>query len=83
MKLTPIIQILSAAIAIFGMINWLIITLSDRIQHFIPARLTPVTSYMDAVVVFGIGAGVYCLATMAANSRRSGGGGGGSHGHGH
>jgi hypothetical protein len=28
-------------------------------------KLTPVTSYMDAVVVFGIGAGVYCLATMA------------------
>jgi uncharacterized membrane protein YuzA (DUF378 family) len=80
MKLTPIIQILSAALAIFGMINWLIITLSERIQHFIPAKLTPVTSYMDAVVVFGIGAGVYCLATMAANSRRSSGGGG-SHGH--
>ncbi len=81
MKLTPIIQILSAALAIFGMINWLIITLSERIQHFIPARLTPVTSYMDAVVVFGIGAGVYCLATMAANSRRSGGGGSQGHSH--
>jgi|WetSurMetagenome_2_1015567.scaffolds.fasta_scaffold139642_2 hypothetical protein len=81
MKLTPIIQILSAALAIFGMINWLIITLSERIQHFIPAKLTPVTSYMDAVVVFGIGAGVYCLATMASNSRRSSGGGGSSHSH--
>jgi uncharacterized membrane protein YuzA (DUF378 family) len=83
MKLTSVIQLLSAALAIFGMINWLIITLSERIQHFIPAKLTPVTSYMDAVVVFGIGAGVYCLATMAANSRRSSGGGGGGHGASH
>ena len=73
MKLTPVIQVLSAALAIFGMVNWLIITLSERIQRFIPAKLTPVTDYMDAVIVFGIGAGVYCLATMAANSRRGGG----------
>ena len=74
MRLTPIIQFLSAALAIFAMINWLIIMLSDRIQHFIPLRMTPVTSYMDAVVAFGIGAGVYCLAVIASNSRSSGGG---------
>jgi hypothetical protein len=65
MGLTQIIRILAALLAIFGMLNWLIITLSERIQHYIPMKLTPVTSYMDAVVVFGIGAGVYCLATMA------------------
>jgi hypothetical protein len=64
MLLTRIIQLLSALLAIFGMFNWLVIMLSDKIQHWVPVRLIPVTSYMDAVIVFGIGAGVYCLATM-------------------
>jgi uncharacterized membrane protein YuzA (DUF378 family) len=71
MQLTKVIQVLSALLAIFGMFNWLVIMLSDRIQRLIPVRLTPVTSYMDAVIVFGIGAGVYCLATMAVNSKAS------------
>ena len=69
MWLTKTIQVLSALLAIFGMFNWLVIMLSERIQHFIPIRLTPVTSYMDAVVVFGIGSGVYCLATMTLADR--------------
>jgi ABC-type Na+ efflux pump permease subunit len=69
MWLTKIIQVLSALLSIFGMFNWLVIMLSERIQHFIPVRLTPVTSYMDAVVVFGIGAGVYCLSTMTLTDR--------------
>ena len=64
MKLTPVIQLLSAALALFAMFNWLVIVLSEKIQKLVPIKLTPVTSYMDAVVVFGIGAGVYCLATQ-------------------
>ncbi len=75
MKLTPIIQVLSAVLAVFAMLNLLVLLLSENIQHFIPVKLTPVTSYMDAVVAFGIGAGVYCLATIAANSK----GGSGKH----
>ena len=72
MKLIPVIQLLSAILCLFAVINWAIIMLSERIQHYIPLKMTPVTNYMDAVVVFGIGAGVYCLATMAANSKRAG-----------
>ena len=70
MKLIPVIQVLSAALALFAMLNWLILMLSEKIQHFFPLKLTPVTNYMDAVVVFGIGAGVYCLATIAASGGR-------------
>ena len=69
MWLTKTIQLLSALLAVFGMFNWLVIMLSERIQHLIPVRLIPVTSYMDAVVVFGIGAGVYCLATQTLGAR--------------
>ena len=75
MLLTPVIRLLSALLAIFATGNLLIILLSERIQHYVPIKLTPATSYMDAIVAFGIGAGVYCLATMAANSGRSAGGG--------
>jgi hypothetical protein len=69
-KLTPIIQVLAAIITIFAMINWLMLTLSEQIRHYVPAVLVPITSYMDAVLVFGVGAGVYCLATMAANGKK-------------
>lgn len=69
-KLTPIIQVLAAIITIFAMINWLMLTLSEQIRHYVPAVLVPITSYMDAVLVFGVGAGVYCLATMAAAGKK-------------
>lgn len=70
-KLTPIIQVISAAVAVFAIINWLILMLADKITQFIPAHLSPMTSYMDTILTFGVGAGVYCLATMAHNSSRS------------
>ena len=73
MGLTQVIRVLGALLTLFGMFNWLAIMLSDRIQHYIPVRLMPVTSYMDAVIVFGIGSAVYLLASMAQNSRKSGG----------
>lgn len=69
MKLTPIIQVLAAIITVFAMINWLMLTLSEQIRHYVPYALTPITSYMDAVLVFGVGAGVYCLATIAASKK--------------
>ena len=46
----------------------LILMLADKITQFIPMRLSPLTSYMDTIVAFGVGAGVYCLATMASHS---------------
>ena len=73
MGLTQIIRVLAALLTIFGMFNWLAIMLSDRIQHYIPVRLTPVTSYMDAIFVFGVGSAVYLLATMASAGKKSGG----------
>ena len=71
-KLTPIIQVISAAVAIFATLNWLILMLSDKITQFVPMRLSPLTSYMDTIVAFGVGAGVYCLATMASHSGAKG-----------
>ena len=73
MGLTQVIRVLGALLTIFGMFNWLAIMLSDRIQHYIPVRLIPVTSYMDAVIVFGVGSVVYLLATMASAGKKSGG----------
>jgi hypothetical protein len=66
--LTPVIQVISAAVAIFATLNWLILMLSDKVTQFVPMRLSPLTSYMDTIIAFGVGAGVYCLATMAHNS---------------
>jgi hypothetical protein len=68
-----LIQFFSGLLALFATLNLLVLLLSEKIQHFIPIRLTPVTSYMDAVIAFGIGAGVFCLAHMAHG--KSGGGG--------
>ncbi len=73
MGLTQVIRVLGALLTIFGMFNWLAIMLSDRIQHYIPVRLMPITSYMDAVIVFGVGSVVYLLATMASANKKSGG----------
>lgn len=67
-KLTPIIQVISAAVAIFATLNWLILMLSDKITKFVPMHLSPLTSYMDTILTFGVGAGVYCLATMASKA---------------
>ena len=34
--------------------------------------MTPVTTYMEAVTAFGIGAGVYLLAVIAGNGKGGG-----------
>lgn len=71
-RLTPIIQVIAAALAIFAIINWLILMLADNITRFIPMRLSPVTTYMEAVTAFGIGAGVYLLAVIASQGHKGG-----------
>ena len=73
MGLTQVIRVLGALLTIFALFNLVAIMLSDRILHYIPVRLTPVTSYMDAVIVFGVGSAVYLLATMASAGKKSGG----------
>jgi hypothetical protein len=73
LSLTQIIRVLGGLLTLFGMFNWLAIMLSDQIRHYIPIRLTPITSYMDAIIVFGVGSVVYLLATMAAGGKKAGG----------
>jgi hypothetical protein len=48
MKLTVIIQVRSALLAIFGIFNGQVIMLSEKIQRLAPVRLTPGAFYMDA-----------------------------------
>ena len=73
MGLTQVIRVLGGILTLFALFNLIAIMLSDRILHYIPVRLVPITSYMDAVIVFGVGSAVYLLATMASASKKAGG----------
>jgi len=72
MGLTQVIRVLGGILTIFALFNLIAIMLSDRILHYIPVRLVPITSYMDAVIVFGVGSAIYLLATMALPKKSSG-----------
>lgn len=60
-----IIRVFSLLVAVLGGLNLLALALSAQIQKFLPAITLPAANVMEAVSLFGVGAGVYALSEIA------------------
>ncbi|WGM39147.1 hypothetical protein [Caulobacter sp. NIBR1757] len=61
MPLTTIFRVFAAILALFGMLNFILLVLADPIGRFSPVALGATTSLTDAILLFGVGAGVWVL----------------------
>jgi hypothetical protein len=63
MTLTLVFRVFAALLAIFGALNILLLILSDRIVAFFPVQFHAVNTLTEATALFGVGAGIYLLAS--------------------
>lgn len=61
MPLTTIFRVFAAILALFGILNFILLVLADPIGRFSPVALGATTSLTDAILLFGVGAGVWVL----------------------
>ena len=67
MPLTTIFRVFAAILALFGILNFLLLVLADPIGRFSPVALGATTSLTDAILLFGVGAGVWVLGQGAGH----------------
>jgi hypothetical protein len=65
MSLTFVFRIFAGLLGLFGMVNVLLVVLADPISRFSPVFLTPTISLTDAILLFGVGAGVWAVTAPA------------------
>lgn len=65
LPLTNIFRVFAALLAIFGIINFILLILADPIARYSPVGVAPTTSLLDAIALFGVGAAIWMLGTGA------------------
>lgn len=70
MPMTMIFRVFGALLGVFGALNVLLLILSGQMQNFL-AAFRPVATLSDAVLLFGVGAGIWVV-----GDHKKGGGGG-------
>ncbi len=65
LSLTLVFRVFAALLGLFGMVNVLLVILAEPIGRFSPVLLAPTISLTDAILLFGVGAGVWALTTPA------------------
>ncbi len=66
MSLTLVFRVFAAILALFGILNFVLLVLADPIGRFSPVPVTATTGLTDAILLFGVGAGVWMLGGGAA-----------------
>ncbi len=61
MPLALLFRVFAAILGILGAINVLILVLADPIARFSPVELHAMGSLTEALILFGVGAGIYLL----------------------
>jgi hypothetical protein len=61
LPLTTIFRVFAAILALFGILNFILLVLADPIGRFSPVSIGATTSLTDAILLFGVGAGVWVL----------------------
>ncbi|NBU28821.1 MAG: hypothetical protein EBS42_11605 [Caulobacteraceae bacterium] len=68
MSLTLVFRAFAALLGLFGMVNVLLVVLADPINRYSPVTLTPTVTLTDAILLFGVGAGVWAVTAPARKS---------------
>ena len=61
MPLALVFRVFAAILGILGAINVLILVLADPIARYSPVELHAMGSLTEALILFGVGAGIYLL----------------------
>lgn len=61
MPLALLFRVFAAILGILGAINVLILVLADPIARYSPVELHAMGSLTEALILFGVGAGIYLL----------------------
>lgn len=73
MPLALVFRVFAAILGILGAINVLILVLQDPIARYSPVELHAMGNLTEALILFGVGAGIYLLGLGASPKK--------SHGH--
>jgi hypothetical protein len=65
LSLTLVFRLFAGLLGLFGMVNVLLVVLAEPIGRFSPLALTPTISLTDAILLFGVGAGVWAVTAPA------------------
>lgn len=65
------IRVFSLILTFFGVLNLVILALSDHLQSVVPAVLRPAATFGEALALFGVGAAVATLSEIAAKVGKS------------
>lgn len=72
MPLALVFRVLAAILGILGAINVLIIVLAEPLARYSPVELHAMGSLTEALILFGVGAGIYLLGLGAGGKRAHG-----------
>lgn len=73
MPLALVFRVFAAILGILGLLNVLLLVLADPIARYSPVQVQAVGNLTEALILFGVGAGIYLLGLGAGGKK--------SHGH--
>ena len=71
MPLALVFRVFAAILGILGALNVLILVLADPIARYSPLEVHAVGNLTEALILFGVGAGIYLLG-LGAGSQKHG-----------
>lgn len=70
MPLAFVFRVFAAILGLLGLLNVLILVLADPIARYSPVEVRAMGSLSEALLLFGVGAGIYLLG-MGAGPRKA------------
>ncbi len=69
MPLALVFRVFAAVLGILGGINIILLVLADPIARYSPVPVQAVGNLTEALILFGVGAGIYLLSMPAAHRK--------------
>lgn len=66
MSLGNLFRLFAAALGLLGAVNIVLIVLADPISRYSPLTLHPTMTLLEAIALFGVGAGIHALTGWTA-----------------
>lgn len=66
--ITLIFRVFAGILGAFGALNIVLVVLGEALAHYSPVDLHAATTLSEAVMLFGVGAGIYVLSPAGGKS---------------
>lgn len=71
MPLALVFRVFAAILGILGALNVILLVLADPIDRYVPVDVRPMANLTEALILFGVGAGIYLLGMRAPLGRKA------------